>query len=99
MCKPEPTSAGQRLIALTNSFPTLRGVLITWEPRFLDEWTSGPEACANARLAGQFILSVVCDRKARWRTGRSFDLHKALKVWDRTHRQAFANWALDPWYL
>jgi len=85
-----------RLVALTASFPTLRGLLEVWDPERLDRWACGPEPGSGAICACQFLLSVY-NRNAEWECGK-FDFQRAYAVWDKHHRQAFLAWAQDPWW-
>jgi hypothetical protein len=86
----------RRMLSLTASFPTLRGVLDVWDPDYLDRWACGPEPGSGAFHACRFVLSV-WNPGADWKAGR-FDLHPALWVWDAEHRAAFVAWARTPWW-
>lgn len=88
--------AGPRLLALAESFPTLRGVLEIWDPERLDRWACGPEPGSGALLAAQFVLGV-WNHRAEWQCG-PFDFFRAYNCWDDDHLAAFLAWAKDPWY-
>lgn len=42
-------------------------------------------------------VSKLFSAKTPWRCG-PFDIVDALSTWDVHHREAFATWALKPWY-
>lgn len=87
----------QRILALLNRFPTLRGVLSRWDALALDAWARGPVPGKSARLAAQFVLEV-WNVYEEWPCGR-FNLHRALSAWDEEHTQVFLEWVQAPWYL
>ena len=93
--RPAVGDPGARMLALLNSFPTLRGIMAEWDPLFLDEWACGPIPGSGAFLAAQFVLEV-WNVYEPWKCGR-FDFHRALYVWDAAHREVFLRW--EPWYL
>jgi hypothetical protein len=92
---------GTRMLRLAGSFPTLAEKLGTypranWDAGAFAEWTRKAGLCSGARHAAAFVLSV-WNPSVRWSVGR-FDAHRALAVWDRPHREAFAAWVRDPWW-
>ena len=86
----------ERLLALSASFPTLRGVLDRWDPEALDRWACGPVPGSGAFHAAAFCLSVY-NADAPWQCG-PFDLQRALGTWDAAHRAAFLAWVRAPWW-
>lgn len=87
---------GQQMLDLAASFPTLHGVLTTWDPQRLDRWACGPEPGSGGFHAACFVLSVF-NAQANWQCG-AFDLHRALWSWDASHRAAFTAWVQAPWW-
>ncbi|MCW8138297.1 MAG: hypothetical protein KIT58_05260 [Planctomycetota bacterium] len=79
------------------SFPTLRGApgVVPWDPEELDRWACGPVPSSGGLYAAQFVLGV-WNIFAEWGCGR-FDALRALNTWDSAHREAFVEWAEDPW--
>lgn len=86
----------EQMLALAESFPTLRGVLRAWDPTALDRWALLPSHGAGAFNAARFVLSVYNPR-ADWKCGH-FDVHLALWSWDAEHHAAFAAWVQKPWW-
>lgn len=91
-------SARESMLALARSFPTLGAApgLSPWEPEALDDWACGPVPGSGAFHAARFVLAVWRPYGV-WECG-TFDVMRALAVWDRTHRGAFLTWASDPWW-
>lgn len=85
-----------KLVALTESFPTLRGLLEVWDPDRLDTLACGPEPGSGAFRAAQFVLGV-WNHRADFKCGK-FDFHVAWAIWDDDHQAAFLAWAQDPWW-
>jgi hypothetical protein len=84
------------MLELAASFPSLRGVLTTWDPESLERWACGPVPGSGGFHAATFVLTL-WNADAEWRCGR-FDLHRALGAWDAQHRAAFLAWAQRPWW-
>ena len=85
------------MTGLARTFPCLRGApgVSPWEPAELDRWAAGP-ASHGERVTARFMLAV-WDAATDWEAGR-FDLMEALHVWSPSHREAFLEWASDPWW-
>ncbi len=91
----EAVRARQTEFALT--FPSLHGApgVSPWDAIELNRWAvSG--VSHGEQLTAQFVLAV-WDRYTDWEAGR-FDAMEALAVWDLAHRQAFLEWASNPWW-
>lgn len=93
---PTPTPNDQRMLELADSFPSLRGLMTTWNAKALEEWACGPAPGSGALMAAQFVLSV-WNQYEHWKCGR-FDFHRAVCCWDQRHRQALFDWMQDPWF-
>ena len=87
-----------RMLALANSFPTLKDVLDLWHddaPEVLEEWACGPAATPGGLAAARFVLAVY-NYDAEWKCGR-FSM-RDISRWDDHHIEAFAAWARDPFW-
>jgi len=82
------------MLALANSFPTLRGVIDHWDPDMLDTWACGTEPGAGALNAARFVLSV-WNTRTEWKCG-AFNVVIAWGIWDDEHREAFLSWTRKP---
>ena len=89
----------ERMSRLAESFPSLRNCPGTrpWDPVALDGWAASGRAAGSGLYAAQFVLSVWFAKHSMAKAG-PFNLSEALRVWDLTHRSAFAAWAADPWW-
>jgi hypothetical protein len=87
----------RRMTALARSFPSMHNApgIEPWRPPDLDRWAAGP-ASSGERVTARFLLAV-WDPSAPWDCG-PFDAMEALAVWDLKHRDAFLEWASDPWW-
>ncbi|MDZ4852656.1 MAG: hypothetical protein SGI77_25485 [Pirellulaceae bacterium] len=87
-----------RVRLLAQSFPSLWNApgIRPWDALTLDAWASSGTASHGELCTARFILAV-WDSDGEWRCGK-FDVMNALRVWDDIHRQAFINWATDPWW-
>ena len=91
-------SPGHRIRRLAYSFPSLRtyyGGVKPWNASELDEWAAGP-ASHGEKVTARLLLAI-WDPNHTWTAGR-FDVMEALRVWDDEHREAFLEWASDPWW-
>jgi hypothetical protein len=90
-----------RIGFVAQTLPCLQGVpgIAPWNAVTLDVWAviSRPKPSPAQHSAVQFLLSV-WDPQSEWRSGR-FDVMSALRVWDSQHREAFFNWARNPWWV
>lgn len=100
----------ERLERLARSFTALKSapaaLFHPWDAlQFADYYRTGSGGEKDAAL---FILSV-WNPTSNWRTlarlardrsptGGLFDVHRALGNWDAENRQAFLEWARDPWW-
>jgi len=86
----------QRMTALAESFPTLRGApgVAPWKPDRLDRWAAGPTPGSGAKHAARFVLAVANLHRS-WRAG-PFDAIGAVCAWDHAHRIAFQRWVANP---
>ena len=77
--------------------PSLHGApgVSPWDAVELNRW-AGSGVSQGEQLTAQFVLAV-WDRYTEWEAGH-FDAMKALAVWDFAHREAFLDWATDPWW-
>jgi hypothetical protein len=66
-----------------------------WTPHELNRWAAGP-ASGGERRTARFLFAV-WDPATDWEAG-PFDVLEALRVWDLSHREAFLDWAADPWW-
>jgi len=89
------------MTSLALGFPTLvrRGRpapgVDPWDPAALEAWACGPVPGTGARAAARFLLGVWAPH-AHWRCG-PFTLAD-FGAWDGRHREAFLDWAGDPWW-
>ncbi len=91
-------SPEHRIRRLARSFPTLRdayGGVKPWDAAQLDRFAFEPVA-DGARHAARFVLAV-WNNDTQWQCGR-FDVIEAMAVWDADHREAFLEWAKNPWW-
>jgi len=111
--KGELTDRCLRMIALVESFPTIRRTSLDhqldeygdWDAvRFAKSWLCGSGGEKDAAL---FVLSV-WNPETDWEDtagltrggerGGFFNVHQALGNWDDGHRAAFLAWARKPWW-
>ncbi len=85
-----------RMLALVNSFPTLRGKFSHWDALVFHDWACGPEPSSGMKHAARFILEV-WNPYDEWKCGR-FDWQRAIGIWDEGHRKAFIAWLQDPFF-
>lgn len=99
-----PHCTSERMVALIYTFPVLRRDapgLCPWEPeKWARAWRKGGMQTSGSYHAVAFILSVWAGSNAdHWkRRGYSFDMVRALGVWDESQRGAFLKWAQRPWW-
>lgn len=96
----------QRMTALVESFPSLRGApgSAPWDQLAFARWASGPAPSDAMRQAAAFVLSVWNNgNRGNWWNQRpyragEFDCVLALLLWDYQHKAAFYSWLNDPFY-
>lgn len=83
---------------LAQSFPCLWNApgIRPWVPLEFDEWASSGSPSHGEVCTARFLLAV-WDPNNNWKSGR-FDLMDSLRNWDPLHRQAFLEWASNPWW-
>lgn len=89
-----------RMSELASSFPTLRdGVpgVRPWDQYQLDHWAASSGAVTHGSLLAARAVLYIWNPSVEWESGR-FDLAEAFQVWDVFHREAFLQWAEDPWF-
>jgi hypothetical protein len=94
----EPGSIDERMTALALTFHTLHEAagILPWNPEKLEKWACGPAPGSGAGNAARFILSL-WNENTDWKCGR-FDFFRAFRSWDAKQKQAFLDWAQDPWW-
>lgn len=87
-----------RVRLLAQTFPSLWTApgIRPWDAVVVDQWASSGRASHGELCTARFVLAV-WDTNGEWQSGR-FDLMEALRVWDLPHRQAFLDWASEPWW-
>lgn len=87
-----------RVRLLAQTFPSLWNApgVRPWNAVTVDEWASSGGPSHGELCTARFILSV-WNPDEQWQCGR-FDIMEALRVWDMSHRKAFLDWAVDPWW-
>ena len=94
---PKAADPTRRMTELAWSFPSLCRApgIDPFAVEHLDRWAAGVASHGEA-VSARFVLAVWSPDEA-WASG-PFDLMEALRVWDRPHREAFLQWAADPWW-
>lgn len=85
-----------KILELANTFPSLRGMCDVWDPIGLDQWAESVASSGQIHAA-RFVLQV-WDKNYVWGCG-TFNVCKAMHVWDENHWQAFLAWAGRPFTL
>lgn len=62
----------------------------------VDRWAAETPLSHGEQVTVHFLLAV-WDPNHSWTCG-AFNLMEALRVWDQAHREAFLDWAADPWW-
>jgi hypothetical protein len=103
-----PADYRQRMSALANLFPTMRGVPGTapWNVDLLIKWMNGPAPTSGSWNAAMFLLGVwnpktnwkECGLKLRKGVQGRFDFFRAIGCWDAEHEAAFMEWVKYPFW-
>jgi hypothetical protein len=78
-------------------FPSLAGAPMGSTAE-LAAWAKTAAPDAGARWAAIFILSVWSPDTPAEHGLMGFEVHDAMKSWDRVHQAAFSSWAKQPFW-
>lgn len=88
--------ARKAITQLAEAFHVLKGRpgVRPWDERELHAWYKRGRASTHELSAAVFVLSV-WNPTGPW---PKFKFQPAFQGWDRSNRDAFAGWAMDPWW-
>lgn len=102
-----PSDYKEKMSALANLFPTMRGVPGTspWDVEQLIAWMNTGAPTSGSWYAAMFLLGVWnphtnwrdCGLKVKKAYG-TFDLFRAMSAWDHHHIQAMQEWVAAPFW-
>lgn len=95
------TLQARKMATFASNFPCLQGApgVEPWDSLQLDEWAM-KGVSHGERCTAQFVLAVwghTTIKGCSWKCG-PFDFIEAISVWDEANRNAFLEWAKDPWW-